>query len=106
MKAMPHLVEMHKKYADKGLVIITVSVDPPNEKDIVKSANEFFERHQPPFATFCSPSLMSCGPKSSISCLRLAITCSIATANGRDFAAPTTRKASLMMRWKRSYYRC
>ena len=29
MEAMPHLVEMHKKYADKGLVVIAVSVDPP-----------------------------------------------------------------------------
>jgi hypothetical protein len=49
MAAMPHLVEMHKKYADKGLVVITVSVDPPNDKGMVKAANGFLKKIDSPF---------------------------------------------------------
>jgi hypothetical protein len=46
---MPHLVEMHKKHADKGLVIISVSVDPAGEKDLVEQANKFLRKLNPPF---------------------------------------------------------
>ena len=46
---MPHLVEMHKTYADKGLVVITVSVDPPKDKDLVAQANTFLGDLKPPF---------------------------------------------------------
>jgi hypothetical protein len=45
---MPHLVEMHEKYADKGLVVITVSVDPTNEKDLVEAANKFLQKIKSP----------------------------------------------------------
>ncbi|HZZ82302.1 MAG TPA: hypothetical protein VFE62_27640 [Gemmataceae bacterium] len=46
---MPHLVEMHNKHAKDGLVVITVSVDPPNEKDLVAKANGFLNELKPPF---------------------------------------------------------
>jgi hypothetical protein len=49
MKAMPHLVEMHKKHVDKGLVVITVALDPPNEKDMVDRANKFLNKIESPF---------------------------------------------------------
>ncbi len=38
---MPHYVELQQKYGDKGLVIITVSVDPADNPAKVKSANKF-----------------------------------------------------------------
>jgi hypothetical protein len=46
---MPHLVEMHKKHAERGLVIITVSIDPPDKKDLVEQANAFLRKLDPPF---------------------------------------------------------
>jgi hypothetical protein len=46
---MPHLVEMHKKHADKGLVVITVSLDPLDQKDLVKQANDFLRKLGSPF---------------------------------------------------------
>ena len=49
MEAMTHLVEMHKKHAGKGLVIITVSLDPLNKKDLVEQANEHLRTLKPPF---------------------------------------------------------
>jgi hypothetical protein len=49
MEAMPHLVEMHKKHADKGLVVITVSVDPPDEKEMIGRANAFLRKIESPF---------------------------------------------------------
>ena len=49
MKAFPHLVEMHKKFAEKGLVVIAVSVDDATKKDFVDAANGFLKRQNPPF---------------------------------------------------------
>jgi hypothetical protein len=49
MAAMPHLVQMHEKYAGKGLVIITVSLDPLDDKQMVKDANAFLNRTHVPF---------------------------------------------------------
>src|SRR5438105_438764 len=49
MENMPHLVEMHKAHADKGLVVITVSLDPIKEKDLVEQANKFLRKLNPPF---------------------------------------------------------
>lgn len=46
---MPHLVEMHEKYANKGLVVLTVSVDPANEKDLVDQAQRFLQQKKIPF---------------------------------------------------------
>jgi thiol-disulfide isomerase/thioredoxin len=39
--AMPHYVELQQKYGDKGLVIITVSVDPADNPKKIESANKF-----------------------------------------------------------------
>ena len=47
MKAFPHLVKMHREWADKGLVIITVSVD--DEEKFVETASKFLKRLDPPF---------------------------------------------------------
>ena len=33
MKKLPHLVQMHKTHADKGLVLMTVTIDKPEDKD-------------------------------------------------------------------------
>jgi hypothetical protein len=37
LKGFPHLVEMHKKYAAKGLVVLTVSIDPAFHPDRKKT---------------------------------------------------------------------
>lgn len=52
MEAMPHLVEMHKKNADRGLVVITVSLDPLDQKDLVQQANKFLRKLDAPFRNF------------------------------------------------------
>ena len=46
---MPHLVEMHKRYAEKGFVVLTVSVDPADDQGLVEQANKFLRKHKPPF---------------------------------------------------------
>ena len=43
-KEFPHLVEMQKKHGDRGLVVITVSVDPADDKEKVETANDFLRR--------------------------------------------------------------
>jgi hypothetical protein len=40
---------MHKKHADKGLVILSVSVDPAGDAEMVKEANDFLRKVKPPF---------------------------------------------------------
>src|SRR5437660_376149 len=52
MEAMPHLVQMHQKYADKGLVVLTVSIDTPDDKEMVKDANAFLHTTKAPFRNF------------------------------------------------------
>jgi hypothetical protein len=49
MKAFPHLVQMHKEHATKGLVIVTVSVDPPDDAEMVARANKFLQHVKAPF---------------------------------------------------------
>ena len=49
MKAFPHLVEMHKDNAAKGLVVITVSLDPPKDPMMVAAANKFLQHIKAPF---------------------------------------------------------
>ena len=48
-KAFPHFIEMQKKHADKGFVIITVSLDTPDDPEKVKEANAFLRKIQSPF---------------------------------------------------------
>jgi hypothetical protein len=52
MEAMPRLVKMHEKNAEKGLVVITVSLDPADQKDLVQQANKFLRKLDPPFRNF------------------------------------------------------
>jgi thiol-disulfide isomerase/thioredoxin len=48
-KAFPHLIEMHKKYAAHGLVVISVSVDDANDKEKVAAAHTFLRQIDSPF---------------------------------------------------------
>ena len=43
---------MHKKHADKGLVVISVALDPPDDKGMVKEANDFLRKVKSPFRNF------------------------------------------------------
>ena len=36
IRSFPHLVEMHKKYADKGLVVVSVALDDPTSAEANK----------------------------------------------------------------------
>ena len=40
---------MHEKHATKGLVVITVSVDPADQKDLVDQAARFLNKKKIPF---------------------------------------------------------
>ena len=46
---MPHLVEMQKKHGEKGLVVIAVSLDPPDDKNLIADANAILREHKSPF---------------------------------------------------------
>ncbi|MSU79173.1 MAG: hypothetical protein EXS16_13920 [Gemmataceae bacterium] len=46
---MPHLVQMHKQHADRGLVVLCVSLDPTNDKEKVDDAIAFLRKLNPPF---------------------------------------------------------
>jgi thiol-disulfide isomerase/thioredoxin len=48
-KEFPELVELHRKYGDKGLVCISVSVDEPGKE---KAALEFLQRVKANFANY------------------------------------------------------
>ena len=48
-KAFPHFITMHKKYADKGLVVISVTVDNPQEPEQLEAAQNFLRHVQSPF---------------------------------------------------------
>ncbi len=46
MKNFPHLVEMHEKYADKGLVAVSLSLDESdNAKKVTKALDFLKEKH-------------------------------------------------------------
>jgi len=49
---MPHLVQMHKKYADKGLAVITVAVDDPRNEKTKASLTNFLKRVNATFSNF------------------------------------------------------
>jgi thiol-disulfide isomerase/thioredoxin len=44
--ALPHYVDLQKKFADKGLVVITVSVDPTGDLKRVEKANGILKRNE------------------------------------------------------------
>ena len=48
-KAFPHFLEMHKKHADKGLVIITVALEFEKTDEAIDSGNKFLNDKKSPF---------------------------------------------------------
>jgi len=48
-KAFPHLVKLHNKLGKDGLVVLSVNVDDPNDKDAQKGARAFFKKQKASF---------------------------------------------------------
>lgn len=48
-KNFPHLVEMHKKYGDKGLAVVSLSLDDPEDKAAVAEALAFLKEKKATF---------------------------------------------------------
>lgn len=49
VQSFPHVVELHKKYADKGLTVVSVSLDKPESREQVL---EFLKTHDATFPNF------------------------------------------------------
>jgi thiol-disulfide isomerase/thioredoxin len=47
-KKLPYFIDMHKNFADQGFVLITVSVDEPNDPEKVEAANAFLRKINSP----------------------------------------------------------
>jgi thiol-disulfide isomerase/thioredoxin len=45
----PHLVEMHRKYASKGLAVISLSLDDPSDKAAIDDAEKFLKARKAAF---------------------------------------------------------
>ena len=45
----PHVVEMHRKYADKGLAVVSLSLDDPSEPSAVAEAEAFLKEKKAVF---------------------------------------------------------
>ena len=45
----PHLVEMHRKYAKRGVGVISLSLDDPSDKAAVAEAEKFLKAQKAPF---------------------------------------------------------
>ena len=45
----PHLVEMHRKYADKGLAVISLTLDDPTDAKAVAAAEKFLQEKKAAF---------------------------------------------------------
>ncbi len=52
MENFPHLVEMHEKYADQGLRVISVSFDDTSSPNDVKAAGEFLKSKHAGFENY------------------------------------------------------
>ncbi len=49
-KAFPFFIDLHKKHADKGLVIVSVSIDPvEDDREAINAANRFLNEKSSPF---------------------------------------------------------
>src|SRR6516162_4344599 len=48
MEAFPKFIDYQKKYADKGLVVIAVSIDSMEKEGAVERANRFLNKHKSP----------------------------------------------------------
>lgn len=51
VKMFPHTVELHRRFADKGLVVVSVSLDDPDEEAVVL---DFLVRHRATFENYLS----------------------------------------------------
>jgi thiol-disulfide isomerase/thioredoxin len=51
-KGFPHLVEMHRRYADKGLVCMSVSLDEADDKEAVARALAFLKQKKATFPNY------------------------------------------------------
>lgn len=54
VKKFPHLIATHKKYADKGLVCMSVSLDPHGRNEVYEKADvlAFLKKHDATFPNF------------------------------------------------------
>ena len=51
-KNFPHVVEMHHKYADKGLAVVSLSLDDPAKPKQVAEAKTFLQEQKAVFTNF------------------------------------------------------
>lgn len=52
MENFPHVVEMNAKYAGKGLAVVSLSMDPPDEPRAVQQAEKFLREKKATFTNF------------------------------------------------------
>jgi len=45
----PKAVELHEKYSRRGLAVVSVSVDPPDDADAHEAASKFLQKHKATF---------------------------------------------------------
>ena len=50
-KGIPRLVKMHNKHAKDGLVVLSVLLDDPRDKDQRKDTEQYLGKQKPPFET-------------------------------------------------------
>ncbi len=48
----PHLVKMHERFGNKGLAVISLSLDPPDEPDAIASAETFLRQQHAAFTNW------------------------------------------------------
>ncbi len=49
MENFPHVLEMHRKYGEKGLAVISLSLDDPTDKAAVAAAEKFLKEKKAVF---------------------------------------------------------
>jgi thiol-disulfide isomerase/thioredoxin len=52
MENFPHVVQMHKKYADQGLNVVSLSLDDPTEAKALAAAKKFLEEQKAIFSNY------------------------------------------------------
>jgi thiol-disulfide isomerase/thioredoxin len=52
MENFPHVVQMHKKYGDQGLNVISLSLDDPTEPKALAAATKFLEKEHAVFSNY------------------------------------------------------
>lgn len=54
MDLFPHTVELHKRLADRGLTVISVSLDDPGDAEVQAAVRKFLDQHGATFQNFVS----------------------------------------------------